>query len=230
MKTTDTGSAVQSGIVARMPVHAASPTGRGVIESIVRTVPALVLVYGSVASASAESRVFQVVRNSGRSFGANVALPSFPADSRLLAHLHVIPKGDPWDRNGRVVLNTPKGQVDLVKFITGFGGETRHAVDVTRLRPFLQGKVTISGNIGGHIGNWGMDFHIEEVLGGNTGSPTTWATAVVSSGANWGHGAFAHGRRSVTVEVPKEPFEKIWLTYYATGHGRADTKEVVHIT
>ncbi len=201
MKTTNTRWAVQ-------------------IESTVRTALALVIVLGLVASASAGSRVFKVVQNSGRSFGANVELPSFPADSRLLAHLHVIPKGDAWDRNGRVVLNTPKGQVDLVKFITGFGGDTRHTVDVSNLRSLLKGKVTISGNIGGHIGNWGMDFRIEEVPGGNKGAPTVWAVPVVSSGTNWGD----NGKRSFTVNLPKEPFEKIWLTYYATGHGGGDGK------
>ena len=116
-------------------------------DVIARTALALVIALGLIDSASAASRIFKVVQNSGRLFRANVELPGFPADSKLLAQVHVIPKGDPWDRNGRVVLHTARGQVDLVKFITGFGGETRHAVDVTHLRPLLKGKVTISGNM-----------------------------------------------------------------------------------
>lgn len=181
----------------------------------------IAFIAGLVASAAAEQRTFKVVQNSDWRFSQKVTLPEFPADSKLLAHVHVIPKGDPWDRNGRVVLNTPRGQVDLAKFITGFGGETRHTFDVTNLRPLLKGEVTISGDIPRYVGNWGMDFHIEEVPGGNKGNPTVWTLPVVSSGTKWGHGS---GKPTFGVDVPKGTFERIFLTYYATGHGGGNGK------
>ena len=55
MNTINTRSAAQSGNVARMPAHVASPTGRGVIESICPAALALVIAFALVAPAFAES-------------------------------------------------------------------------------------------------------------------------------------------------------------------------------
>lgn len=215
---------------ARSPVHAASPTGGGVIEPFFRAALALVIVIGLVASASAESRTFQVVKGSGRGFTATVTLPEFAPDSKILAHLRVINRGDPWDRNGRVALHTPGGQVDLVKLITGFGGTTRHTVDVTNVRPLLKGKVTIEGRIE-QSAAWGMDFHLEEVIGGNTGNPTVWTVPIIPSGDGFNQNTFvvrrkpyAQARKTYTIRIPTKSYKdrKVFLTYYASGHGGSD--------
>ena len=124
-----------------------------------------VVATGAVWSFTTIPWVFTVVTNSASSFSKTITLPDFTSNTQLLAKLHVIPNGDAWDRNGRVYLQTPNGDVDLVKFITGFCVETWHTVDITRLRPLLTGMVTIRGEIIHYTGNWGMDFSI----GGDTG-------------------------------------------------------------
>ena len=114
------------------------------------------------AAVCAPAATFQVVQDGGAGWDRTITLPEFPADSRLLARLRVINRGDPWDRHGRVWLETPTGGVDVVKFVTGFGGTYwNDPVDVTCLGPLLRGAVRFRGQIDNS--GWSMDFEIEEV-------------------------------------------------------------------
>ncbi len=87
----------------------------------------------------------------GREVTRAVTLPEFEPARRIIARitLHPVPKDaasvhDKWDRAGNVVLvRDGEPDVEIVKFITAYGGRTTHEVDVTRLAPLLRGDVRI---------------------------------------------------------------------------------------
>lgn len=54
--------------------------------------------------------------------------------------------GDPWDRAGAVMLTIPGMEnIELLKFITGFGGRSDLRQDVSDLASLLSGRRTIRG-------------------------------------------------------------------------------------
>lgn len=109
-------------------------------------------------------------RDNGRVVARTVDLPRFPGPHRLVARLtlHPVPKSestvhDPWDRAGTIRLALP-GQPDLeiVKFVTAYGGRTEHAVDVTELAPLLAGRRTFLGFVDTWLSPaWRIDFTLE---------------------------------------------------------------------
>lgn len=170
-------------------------------------------------------RTVPVFQNEGTSayttISKTISLPDFAADSKLLANVHVIPAGSPWDCTGWVWLVTPQGRVDLNRFITGFGGETWFSADISALAPLLKGTVQIEGRVPTWTEHWQMDFEIKEVPHANP-SPAAWAEVVIPANATVSATTFSNGPLSYTVDVPEGDFDRIMLAYYATGHGTVD--------
>jgi hypothetical protein len=101
----------------------------------------------------AQPRTYTIVSNRFVPWRQTVILPEFAPDSKLLAHLQILANGDPWDRSGRVWVQTPAGRVDLCPFITGFGGTYwNDSVDVGALRTLLKGSVRFGGTMENLIG------------------------------------------------------------------------------
>lgn len=105
----------------------------------------------------------------GREIERTVTLPEFDPGMRVRARvrLHPIPKDvasvcDPWDRAGNVRLVAPgRPDVEVVKFMTAYGGETSHEVDVTYLSPLLAGECVFRGFVDTWLDPaWTMDFEL----------------------------------------------------------------------
>jgi hypothetical protein len=89
--------------------------------------------------------------DNGRTISASVTLPRFAVPVRIHAHIVIQPVAkdertvcDRWDRAGNLRLAV-NGQPDLeiVRFMTSYGGRTEHDVDVSFLAPVLQGPRTV---------------------------------------------------------------------------------------
>ena len=178
-----------------------------------------------LAGAARANTTYTIVSNKGVSWTQTVTLPQFPPDSKLLLHLQIINNVDPWDRAGRVWVQTPAGKVDLMPLVTGFGGTYwNDALDISTLRPFLMGSVQFGGTVDQATG-WKMTMTIEEVLGGNTSKRTIWAAKSIGSGSVWTDGQGDAGPKGYGFTIPNWPaamFSKVYLTFFADGHGGSD--------
>lgn len=105
----------------------------------------------------------------GREINRTLVIPSFDHDVRILARVttHPIPMDaasvhDKWDRAGNVRLLVPgEPDVEILKFITAYGGRTSHEMDVTHLAPLLVGECTFRGFVDTWVSPaWKMDFSL----------------------------------------------------------------------
>jgi hypothetical protein len=94
--------------------------------------------------------------------------PPYPAQIEIRVAIHPVPKDaesvhDRWDRAGNVRLIRPGApDLELLKFVTAYGGETEYRADVTELASLLRGRVTIKGFIDTWVSPaWTMDVALE---------------------------------------------------------------------
>lgn len=107
--------------------------------------------------------------DNGRVLSRTVTLapPDGPCEIVARVRIHPIPNGvnavcDKWDRAGNVRLSLPgMPDVELIKFITAYGGFTEHEQDVTHLAPLLRGPCTIRASIDTWVSPaWLVDFEL----------------------------------------------------------------------
>lgn len=162
--------------------------------------------------------------DSGRVISTTVDLPEHDGLVKITAHvaLHPIPKDeisvyDKWDRAGNVRLGRDDmPDIEIVKFITAYGGYTEYEVDVSHLAPLLRGTCTIKGFVDTWVSpGWKMDFRL-------TFTPNTYAYL-----PDWTRGilyeeSFDHENmdpEGVTVEVDiPEGLKQVAMNYLITGH------------
>ena len=105
--------------------------------------------------------------DNGREIERTVDLPAPGVPVRITARVRLrpIPKdeasvSDRWDRAGNVRLVLGNGpDVEVVKFMTAYGGATTHELDVTYLAPLLHGRCTFRGFVDTWVTPaWTMDF------------------------------------------------------------------------
>jgi len=183
---------------------------------------------------------------SGRIVLKTVTVEPPEAFDRIVARVTVkpIPKDevsvhDPWDRAGNVRLAVPGApDVELVKFMTAYGGETTHEADVTALAPLLRGPCTFKGFVDVWVSpGWKMDFEIafvageEPVLDGVPTAPPVgpadWVLPVLYEDA-FTTEKLASGPVGVAVTVP-EGTKRVVMRYFVSGHctdGRDDDEFV----
>lgn len=121
------------------------------------------------AAPETESRDGYDSRDHGQTIEARVKLPDRPHNLRdqrqIILLLEVTPDiieaeqgarlGDPWTRLGHVALVLPaesvqpdhSDSVELMRFATGFGGQTHYEEDITAFAPHLAGDATIRTSI-----------------------------------------------------------------------------------
>jgi len=108
--------------------------------------------------------------DNGRVIERTVALRRVDSNVRITAHLVInpIPKDetevhDRWDRAGNVSVEVAgKPDLELIKFITAYGGRTEYRIDVTHLSPVLTGDATIKAFIDTWVSPaWTIDFDLE---------------------------------------------------------------------
>lgn len=151
--------------------------------------------------------------------------------------IHPIPNDvatvyDKWDRAGNVQLVPENGPpVEIIKFVTAYGGRTDHEVDVSHLAPLLQGECTFRAFIDTWVTPaWKVDFSItfapiadeetpewmEGWLDGFENRPPSWVQPVFYE-QNMTAELLASGPRAVTVSVPGEN-ERVMLFCLVSGH------------
>lgn len=153
--------------------------------------------------------------------------------SRVLARVSTrpVPKDeisvhDPWDRAGNVRLSLPgKPDLEIIKFVTAYGGVTEHEADVTHLAPLLTGECTLKGFVDTWVSPaWTMDlslrFEYDEAA--PPGGPL-WVEPILyeesATTESLGDEGFA-----VTVDVP-EGADRVLLHYLVSGHCTDGTDE-----
>lgn len=93
--------------------------------------------------------------DNGRVVATTVSIPEFETGVRITGHLEIHPipvdpvkVADAWDRGGNIHMkigNPP--ELEVIKFITSYGGYTAYDVDLSHLAPLLKGECTIKGSI-----------------------------------------------------------------------------------
>ena len=124
---------------------------------------------------------------------------------------------DRWDRAGDVRLAVPGApEVEIVKFVTAYGGPTVHEVDVTDLAPLLRGRCAFKGFIDTWASpGWRMDFTLRFVPDPGARTPA-WVEPVLYEESVTA-GSMAGGSISVPVEVPPG-LGRVTLRYLVSGH------------
>lgn len=159
----------------------------------------------------------------GRIIRRELDLPAFSGPVRITARVLVYSTlqeggdGDPWDRAGAVMLSIPGMEhIELLKFITGFGGRSDLRQDVSDLAPLLSGRRTIRGFVDTWVSpGWKLTFDLIYTPISAPANPA-WANGVYH---NWGMTTPQVGpdKPSVKVNIPPAA-SQVWLTYYTSGH------------
>lgn len=162
--------------------------------------------------------------DNGRVIARTLALPSVDSKTRVIAHLVInpIPKDeievhDRWDRAGDVRLALPgKPDLELIKFITAYGGRTEYRVDVTHLSPVLQGEVTIKAFVDTWVSPaWTVDFNLE-YSADSLERVTRWVEPVLFE-QSYSREVQGDTGILVNVDVPNGQ-KRVILHYYVSGH------------
>lgn len=110
--------------------------------------------------------------DNGRVVEKTVTLPTITQPTRILAKLwlHPVPVdertvADRYDRGGNVrLVFGDSAELEVLRFITSFGGETSHEADVTQLAPVLQGRRTLRTSVDTWTSpGWELDFALEYI-------------------------------------------------------------------
>jgi hypothetical protein len=164
------------------------------------------------------------VTDNGRVIVRTVSLPEPREPVRIVATLVVKPVPlderivyDTYDRAGNVrVSKEGMPDIEIVRFITPFGGETRHEVDVSALAALLRGECVLKGFVDTWLSPaWRMDLSL------------TYTPAPEQTNPDWVRGlAYEEWVTSemlqsepltAEISVPRD-LDRFVLDYLATGH------------
>jgi hypothetical protein len=157
-------------------------------------------------------------QDDGREIRTELEIPKFNGPVKITAkvNLRPIPKDlisvhDKWDRAGHVRLVNENGpDVELLKFMTAYGGTTEWEMDVSHLASLLVGNCEFAGWIDTWVTPaWYIDFTLT-FEPGETVNPT-WAEPLFYD-LEYRSGDSA----STTIDVPE--LGKIEMYYLVSGH------------
>ena len=162
--------------------------------------------------------------DNGRVMRTDVTFPERPFRCKVTAHLVLKPipqdevtVADKWDRAGDIRLCIEgMPDIEVVKFITSYGGLTEYDVDVTDLAPLLIGTRTMKAFIDTWVTPaWKVDFSF------------TFSADTTVTNADWAEGAMflasfdrEHGDSGgevVSVNIP-DSLSRVKLKYFVSGH------------
>ena len=149
------------------------------------------------------------LRNVPLRITAHVATRPIPQD---IQHVH-----DPWDRAGSVRLQPPSGPaVELLKFITAYGGATEHTADVSWARPLLRGHVDFEATVDTWSDpGWRLDFTLTLAPDPGADDPD-WALPLFCEDAIT-RVAMDAGTIDCPVEIPQD-VGRVELLLFTSGH------------
>ena len=153
-----------------------------------------------------------------------IDLPEITEPTRITARLtiHPLPKDDvsvfdPWDRAGDIRLATADStDIQIVKFITSYGGMTDYEVDVSQLAPLLQGECTIKASIDTWLNPaWEIDFTLRFETDTSL-NPPTWAAPLFLD-KSFDRARADSGGVAGTVIIPAN-IKRVKMYYLTSGH------------
>ncbi len=162
--------------------------------------------------------------DNGRVISRTVNIPDFENSVKIIAHLelHPIPKDevsvcDPWDRAGNVRLSVEnKPDIELIKFITSYGGYTEYDVDISQLAPLLKDEIKLNAFIDTWLSPaWKVDFSLTFTENENSLNPD-WATPVAFV-ESYNTNNYGNNGREVEIDIP-EGLKSVKLYYLISGH------------
>jgi len=162
--------------------------------------------------------------DNGRVILRTIDLPSPPPGGRIVAHLVInpIPKDeqsvhDKWDRAGDLSLAVPDGpDLEVVKFITAYGGRTEYNFDVSHLAPLLQGTVTLKAFVDTWVSPaWLVDFDLEYHYD-SLERESVWVLPVMNE-ASYTRENYGDSGLALSVDVPTGA-GRVLLHYFVSGH------------
>jgi hypothetical protein len=221
-------------------------TGRLLWAALAAAVGALVVM--SAAGASGDARTVAVFEGAAIHFDPEAAdpdpaddttyeengrvavrtatLPDRAQGTRITARVATrpIPKDeisvhDPWDRAGNVRLVVPgRPDIEIVKFVTAYGGVTEHEVDVTHLAPVLEGECTFKGFVDTWLSPaWTIDLSLVfESDDERRDPPPDWVVPLLHEPSASAESLGESGH-AVDVDVP-ERTRRVLLYYLVSGH------------
>ena len=181
-------------------------------------------------SAGRYARPGEQVEDHGRIVATTVQLPPRAAGQRMMAHLTLEPVAkterevfDRWDRAGNVRLVTNgRPDIELVRFMTAYGGRTEYDVDVSELAPLLTGTARLRAHIDTWVSPaWRLSFTLRNVADTLWDAPQ-WAAPVYYTDS-YNRDSMPRGVET-TIEVPRG-MKRVVLRYLSSGHCTDGTDE-----
>ncbi len=159
----------------------------------------------------------------GRIIRREVDLPTFAGPVRIFAHVVVFStlqegaEGDPWDRAGTVLLDIPgMAPIELLKFITGFGGRSDLRQEISDLAPLLSGRRTLRGFVDTWVSPaWKLSCEL------------IYLPVTAPANPDWANGIYYNTGMTATQVGPDKPAvavnlpptaSQVTLTWYTSGH------------
>jgi hypothetical protein len=165
----------------------------------------------------------QTAEDGGRVLTTDVALGPPTGANRITARVTIrpIPRDertvrDRWDRAGNVRLAIDgRPDLEVVRFVTAYGGRTDHEIDVSELAPLLCGPARLRAFVDTWVSpGWTVDVALRFDPDTTCDAPA-WATPVFYTDS-FNRKAMAGGA-TAEVEVPPG-LARVVLRYFSTGH------------
>jgi hypothetical protein len=162
--------------------------------------------------------------DAGRVLRRTLDLAPLASPVRITAHVATRPipiddenVQDKWDRAGNVRLRRPgMADIEIVKFVTAYGGETVHDVDVSYLAPLLAGGSTFVGFVDTWSSpGWKMDFSLLFEPVSEDPAPD-WVEGTLYEENVTAASPGADGTM-VAVDIPRDT-RRVVMHYLASGH------------
>lgn len=171
-----------------------------------------------------DSRPAVLVTDNGRLISTTAELPEFAEPVRITAHVSIspIPKDhlsvhDKWDRAGSIkLISADSPDIELVKFVTAYGGQTDWSIDVSQLAPLLQGRVIVGAFIDTWVSPaWLVDFSLEFTP--DSSLPTFHWVLPLFMEQSYAAATYADTGLTVTTAIPSRQ-QRVMLYYLPSGH------------
>lgn len=203
---------------------AAQPRGTNPREPVVVPVFRDVALHFLPDSASKFAGRGVTMESNGRVARSTVALPESRGPQRITALVTVrpVPKGDRevadrYDRAGNVRLALGDGgpDLELVRFMTAYGGRTDYEVDVSYLAPLLRGRRNFRAYVDTWVSPaWRLDLSLRYAPADSFPAPTWAAPLYYAENFNAEQNG---GGDSVAISIPSG-LSRVVLKFVSTGH------------
>ncbi len=172
-----------------------------------------------------------IVEDNGRHIQRKIIIPEYDLPVIIKAYVAIEPVAkdprsvsDPWDRAGSIYLDGDgNADIELIKFITAYGGFTEFEADISHLAPLIKDECTFGAFIDTWLSPaWQVDFYLHFEPASDSINPA-WSGALVNEQSYTSEKELAGGIIS-EIEIP-QGLERVRLYYLASGHctdGRED--------